>query len=259
MVVLVVVLWVGLGAFAWSLGDSRGLFGDMFGAANALFAGLAFATLIYTILLQRGELRLQRRELELTRHEMQGQREQLEAQKDQMEAQNRLTAIQGFETSFFQVLSTFGAIVRSIEIGDSKGSGAFTHYYNSLVGAYQSQIRINEDQHATMIRVFNDFYERNQGVLGHYFRTLYNLVKLVDRSPVEDKHFYTNLIRAHLSNQETLVLFYNCVVGHGREKFKPLVERYALLKNMPRERLLSSDHRDLVEPGAYGKEYRRGA
>lgn len=48
----------------------RGEFGDSFGAVNALFSGLAFAGIIYTILLQRRELQLQREELELTRDEL---------------------------------------------------------------------------------------------------------------------------------------------------------------------------------------------
>ena len=48
----------------------RGTFGDMFGAVNTLFSGLAFAGVVYAILLQRKELALQRRELELTRAEL---------------------------------------------------------------------------------------------------------------------------------------------------------------------------------------------
>lgn len=50
--------------------DDPGTFGDMFGAINALFSGLAFAGIIFTILLQREELKLQRKELELTRTEL---------------------------------------------------------------------------------------------------------------------------------------------------------------------------------------------
>src|SRR5687767_14281913 len=50
--------------------EARGQHGDMFGGLNALFSGLAFAGLIYTVLLQREELSLQRRELELTRQEL---------------------------------------------------------------------------------------------------------------------------------------------------------------------------------------------
>jgi hypothetical protein len=51
----------------WS---TRAQFGDSFGAVNSLFSGLAFAGLIYTIFLQRGELQLQREELQLTRSEL---------------------------------------------------------------------------------------------------------------------------------------------------------------------------------------------
>jgi hypothetical protein len=47
--------------------EKRGQFGDMFGGVNALFSGLAFAGVIYAILLQRRELALQREELRLSR------------------------------------------------------------------------------------------------------------------------------------------------------------------------------------------------
>ncbi len=50
--------------------SDRGTFGDMFGAANALFSGLAFTGIIITILLQRKELALQRQELRDTREEL---------------------------------------------------------------------------------------------------------------------------------------------------------------------------------------------
>lgn len=65
----VVIVWALSGWYLYSAPD-RGTFGDMFGAVNALFSGLAFAGLIYAVLLQRKELELQRRELELTRTEL---------------------------------------------------------------------------------------------------------------------------------------------------------------------------------------------
>jgi len=49
---------------------TAGQFGDVFGVVNASFSGLAFAGIIYTILLQRKELSLQRKELRLTRREL---------------------------------------------------------------------------------------------------------------------------------------------------------------------------------------------
>ena len=50
--------------------EAKGQFGDSFGALNALFSGLAFAGIIYTIQLQRKELNYQREELRLTRFEL---------------------------------------------------------------------------------------------------------------------------------------------------------------------------------------------
>ena len=50
--------------------SDRGLFGDMFGAMNAIFSGFAFLGVIYAIILQREELQLQRKELKMTREEL---------------------------------------------------------------------------------------------------------------------------------------------------------------------------------------------
>ena len=71
--------------FVSSKWEVRGQFGDMFGAINALFSGLAFAGLIYTIILQREELALQRKELVLTRDEL---KRSAEAQEEASKALN---------------------------------------------------------------------------------------------------------------------------------------------------------------------------
>lgn len=65
LVSLVVVVWL-LGVaplIHYALPDKAGEFGDMFGAVNALFSGLAFAGVVYAIFLQRIDLALQRQEL----------------------------------------------------------------------------------------------------------------------------------------------------------------------------------------------------
>lgn len=50
--------------------EDRSSFGSMFGAVGTIFSGLAFAGVIYAILLQRRDLELQRKELEMTREEL---------------------------------------------------------------------------------------------------------------------------------------------------------------------------------------------
>lgn len=98
LIIGVIVLWA-LSAFLtvtflnqWS---DRGTFGDLFGAVNALFSGLAFAALIYTIILQRDEIKANREEIVLNRKELaKGSKLQQKAQQVLMEqvAQTHLSA-----------------------------------------------------------------------------------------------------------------------------------------------------------------------
>ncbi|WP_340121966.1 type II toxin-antitoxin system HicB family antitoxin [Methylobacter svalbardensis] len=81
--VSVVTLWLAallMGQLFFTSWEERGQFGDLFGSVNALFSGLAFVALIYTIHLQRQELSLQRIELKLQREEMVASRGELAAQ-----------------------------------------------------------------------------------------------------------------------------------------------------------------------------------
>lgn len=75
-ILAIVLLWANFGAhfFGNSL-ERAGQFGDTFGVLNALFSGLAFASLIHAVLLQRTELKLQREELKQTRIELKRQAE----------------------------------------------------------------------------------------------------------------------------------------------------------------------------------------
>lgn len=69
----ILIVWIVFNAILFivfqNLSDS-GPFGDTFGAINSLFSGLAFAGVIYTIILQNRELELQREELGLQRQEL---------------------------------------------------------------------------------------------------------------------------------------------------------------------------------------------
>ena len=81
--VVVVVMWL-FNAFIYPMWvpslSSRASNGDAFGAVNALFSGLAFAGLIYTMIMQRQELEMQRKELAAQRKEMRESRGELEEQ-----------------------------------------------------------------------------------------------------------------------------------------------------------------------------------
>jgi DNA-binding transcriptional regulator of glucitol operon len=57
---IVIAVQIAMGYMVYSSFNTmsdRGTFGDMFGVANTFFSGLAFAGIVYAILLQRKELR----------------------------------------------------------------------------------------------------------------------------------------------------------------------------------------------------------
>ena len=234
--------------------EESGQFGDMFGAVNALFAGLAFAGVIWAIILQKQELELQRQELKETRGEIRGQKEQLRAQDQTLQKQN-------FESSFFQLLSFHNEIVNSLrarELGAQEVGGrmCFAVFLYTIKTIYNRHENTSGQMKDNINSSYEIFLSRYQPSIGHYFRHLYNTIKFVDQhkfiKEFEDKKPYTNLIRAQLSSNELGLLFYNCLSDRGA-KFKCLVEKYALLEDMDFEKLLDPDHRPFYSERAYGE------
>jgi hypothetical protein len=211
----IVLLWAVSGYALY--GDSqRGTFGDMFGAANALFSGLAFATLIYTAWMQREELSLQRKELEATREELSGQKQQLAEQ-------TKTFQLQRFEDSFFSLLRTQADIVNAMDLVGADGKvtksrDCFRIWYRRL-RVVQSEKGVYPDGQALQATqaIYKSFYDNHQADIGHYFRHLYHVVKFVDEAQIEPKKKYVSLIRAQLSGYEHLLLFYN---GLSKTEFK---------------------------------------
>lgn len=232
LLVLITISWgLGGGLVYWLNADwqSRGPAGDMFGAVNALFTGCAFAALIFTIRQQSQELSLQREELKLTRGELAGQRAQMESQASTLK-------LQQFENTFFQLVRTQGDIIAAILVNRGHGSMASGRF--ALQHVYE-QLRDLEIPNAGASGLgaieagYENLFAEYEAQLGHYFRHLYHVIKFIDLSAVEDKRRYTTFVRAQLSSVELQLLFYNCLSRFGSENFKPLVEKYGLLKPLP--------------------------
>jgi hypothetical protein len=253
---LVIVLWLANYFLLVDDVSNRGTVGDMFGAVNALFSGLAFVGVVYAILLQRKELKLQREELALTREELKGQRKEFEEQ-------NKTLKKQRFENTFFQMLSLHNEIINSMNIpqgdGDElRGRAIFksiiSRFQSRTIPSIENEKGANISSHDLVVEAYFSIYELNQSFLGHYFRGLYRIFKFVDESDIENKKFYTDIVRAQLSNQELQLLFYNCLTTLGSKKFKPLIERYAIFNNLPEKLIYDGiTLKSLYDDGAYGE------
>lgn len=90
----------------------------------------------------------------------------------------------------------------------------------------------------------------------HYFRLLYRILKFVRTSPLitrfEDEYKYTSILRAILSRYELVWLYYNGLT-YGQNKLKPLIERYAMLKNLRNDLLVQGINSEGYAESAYHK------
>lgn len=91
------------------------------------------------------------------------------------------------------------------------------------------------------------------GTFDHYFRNLYRIVKFIDEQEdnllnYRKKYDYiANNVRSILSKYELIWLYYNCLNEAGNTKFKPLVEKYTLLKNLREADIANSSHSSKYE------------
>ena len=263
-IVVCVLVWVfGAAVTRWYashcassvVNSAAGLFGDSFGAVNALISALAFAGVIVTFRLQRKELDLQRQELK--------------AQRDEFAQQNKTLKLQRFENTFFHMMELQQQIVNDMFIkisdrenvwGDSinggrdsrevivdnsaRGRQVFRYIYKHQESAYYYAGVFIEIIEKGMKEYENSPYI---SLLDHYFRHLYTILRYVDETDAFDvneegnadeeytykqKYHYTTILRATLSRYELLMIYYNGLSTFGNEKLKPLIERYSLLNNL---------------------------
>jgi ABC-type multidrug transport system fused ATPase/permease subunit len=243
VVILQGALWAAI-VHAYPKLSDRAEFGELFGGINTLFAGLAFAALVVTLVLQRRALGLQQTELEDQRREI--------------SEQNLRQEKQAFETMLVQMLSFHHEIAKEtrVRIGphDFEGRTAFRQLADELSGFIANRARAPNASNAVTVAQegYEAFHQRFRGVLDHYFRNLYHIVKIIDQSGVREPKRYTSLVRAQLSPSELTLLFYNGLSVHG-EKFKPLIEKYSLLEQFPDAELQLPGLKPLYDVGAYGQ------
>lgn len=251
-------------------GFGLNLYGDFLSGSVGSIWALSGILFIYIAFLgQRQQLLYQKIDLLYNHFEMIQTR-------NEMKKQNKTFAMQRFENTFFQMLDLFNSVIESTELNVStpvqKSRKAFIFIAKELedeVSLYsrnpsiiavvlqskEKSTRINTLDYLTVNDlniIYDRIYQRYQDVLGHYFRTYYHIIKLVDKTNGIDKAHYISIARAQLSNSEQLLLFYNCLHKNGTEKFKPLVEEYALLHNMNIDELPSLYYKEFYKKSAYG-------
>ncbi len=169
---------------------------------------------------------------------------------------------QNVEGTLFSLLAQVKQLICEIKFLTVKGYEAITKSYDCLCDYDKEYIQDDKGivtdctLHPISMDVMKKYYEDSYWStknLGSYYRSLYRVIKFIDESNFSDKekYQYTSFIRAQLTDVELYWLFYNCTVGYGVEKFKPLIEKYTLLKNMPIGGLVRKEHIEWIDKSAY--------
>ncbi|MEJ5991959.1 putative phage abortive infection protein [Ramlibacter sp. PS3R-8] len=198
--------------------------GDLFGGINALFAALAFAGVAIAAYTQWS-----------SSHK------------------------QAFESAFFNALSLHHTIVGGLHINTgiieapkwrkelSARSSAPLPASNSVEGrdvfaAIVDRLASFSGSPGDTTFLYRQLQQNHNYVLGHYFRNLYQILRLIDvqRGHVvneAEKRRFGSLLRAQLSASELTLLLLNCqenMVDEGQ--FRNLLVRYRMLEHLPLKR-----------------------
>lgn len=228
-----ILLWVGVivaSGAGWNLFSASwdftntGAFGDSFGPLSSIMAGVAAISAV-------AAFRAQRQEIERSKL-----REQEEGKRN---------SISDFERTFFLLLQYHRAISSSIDVEGSGSPKTGHDAFRAIIYYFERRLQLGH------IKAWEVTFEKYKNDLGHYFRFLYHIINFVHSKVEIDRYFYIRLIRSALSEAEILALALNCVWGEGREKFKPLVEQYALLHNLSVEKIEAYKLRALFEATAF--------
>ncbi|WP_146024549.1 MULTISPECIES: putative phage abortive infection protein [unclassified Pseudomonas] len=215
----------------------EGTFGDSFGTLNALFSGLAFAGVLLTMLFQR---------------------------KDLSETRNQITS-QQVESQFYSMLELQQEVVRNfdLQIGDnqsviSAGRDCFrtwrsgiNHYYVLFQEPSSAQYPHLLEHNKRIVRAYEKLFHHHKADLGLYFRSLYAVFRFIDNCTHKEKSQFALVVRSLLSDNELILLFYNCLSSKGA-KFTKYVYRYALFDNLEVGLLIRAGDINLFSFEAYG-------
>lgn len=168
-----------------------------------------------------------------------------------------LTQKNQFESIFFNLLTQQRQIKESIKtkVEFDKNEVALETVEENFFDNLCLRIKLDCDKNSLktldeLKLLYGKWFIIFNAELGHYFRHLYHIVKFVDNNSYfslskKEKYLkeydYIKISRAQLSNSELVLLSLNALSENGT-KFKPLIEKYELLKNINLETEMPDDY-----------------
>ncbi len=176
--------------------DHRGQLGDLFGAVNALFSGLAFGGIIYTIFLQQKEMKTQSEEFK-------AQGVEFKKQSDAFVKQNNLLATQSFESTFFNMTVAYEDTVKNF-------SSSLNNVWNSLeILVLKGEYTEGKDNLKDAFENFSKVVDGPSYKVSHYvYKHFALIVDFTNASEVNERGIYYTILKSKLRERDVQIMFF---------------------------------------------------
>ena len=196
--------------------EAFGLFGDYVGGVLGAFTGLVSVVFLFFTYKKQIEI--------------------FQEQKSQ-------TELQQFENTFFNLLEIFDTLRQRLNNKEEKTEGlVFIHSIRALIEDDINSVCNEADAFDTLNALetrsrIEDIYKTafiaESDQLGHYFRSLYHLLKYInEQCPKDKKKRYFDLVQAQMNTDELYLTCINGISNYGRKKLHPLLNNSSFLENL---------------------------
>ncbi len=160
--------------------------------------------------------------------------------------------IQQFENNFFQLMKSYNHIVSTMDVNqelfDDEGEMASRDVFYSgkdCFGFWFSGIKdkMNEQEFSKeeFISYFHSFYIKWELDLSIYYSQIYQILKFVEYSKIDNEMIYIDLFKANLSIHELAFLFYYTFII-ADEEHRRLVDKYNFFGKLQTRNLINPVH-----------------
>jgi hypothetical protein len=175
-------------------------------------------------------------------------KEELDKTNNSLKTQNEYIKKQAFEGTYFELLKSFNEVVSSIKktetLIDRSNSGRWPNATQvefsgrSVIDKLSSELCSEINRQNTGSRIiyiknsYIKFHKKNENYIGRYYRFLFNVIRFIHESQIENKKTYTDILFAQMSNQELIIIFYYAISELGSDKMLPLLCEYNFLDHL---------------------------
>lgn len=197
--------------------DAFGLFGDYVGGVLGAFTGIVSVIFLYFTYRKQIEIFLE--------------------QKKQSESQQ-------FEQTFFNLLGNFIVLRQQLNNKAERTEGlTYIRSVRLLIEKYIDTICNQRDAFSDLYaletrrkieNIYLTAFNAESDQLGHYFRSLYHLLKYIKEHCPKDgnKKMYFDLVQAQMNTDELYLTCINGISSYGRKKLHPLLNDSSFLENL---------------------------